>query len=435
MTECYQAAFCEHDITPNLDSVVPLQGFWKTKDRSAQYISSALKLQILLLEDQKHNRLLVVSADIFGFDETIFEAVSKAAARHEIPRSNILLNASHTHYAPGTFNGMLLGMGTVDSVFVQRIVTVIEDSLPMLANALQPASVDWWIAKARIGFNRRLVRDGQVLMKPAVDGYYESRTPVIRIKCAERYCLLINHGCHPTGLQSLPVISSDFVGAARERLLSDCPDIEQVMFLQGAAGNIKHGDYRGSYPAWSSDEEATRRAGERLANKVSDIVKTPVQGQANGLLECGYGEFEAPLSAKSRSLEEELNQPESIIGSPGLAIEWAQWMQQNGKAQVAESLHMSVWTARIGGLYLIALPGEPVAELADMLVKSFSERGTVAVLGYTNGIRAYLPTDAIIREGGYEAYRSHFVYLLPSAIALGFEAALVTALKIIKRDQ
>ena len=51
---------------------------------------------------------------------------------------------------------------------------------------------------------------------------------------------MVNHGCHPTGLGPQAVISSDYPGVMR-KALTDRGVADVVMFLQGAAGNLKQG--------------------------------------------------------------------------------------------------------------------------------------------------------------------------------------------------
>ncbi|MDY7034253.1 MAG: FkbM family methyltransferase [Thermodesulfobacteriota bacterium] len=77
----------------------------------------------------------------------------------------------------------------------------------------------------------------------------------------------------------------------------------------------------------------------------------------------------------------------------------------------------------------VVLPGEPVAELARNLRALVNKSESTFVLGYTNGLIGYLPTDIMIEEGGYETEGSRFVYLSPSALDSGSEPAIISATK------
>jgi hypothetical protein len=77
----------------------------------------------------------------------------------------------------------------------------------------------------------------------------------------------------------------------------------------------------------------------------------------------------------------------------------------------------------------IALPGEPVAELARDLRRLNNNPDATFILGYTNGLIGYLPTDDMIEEGGYEPGSSHFVYLQPSALDVGAGSAITASVK------
>ncbi|HNR42326.1 MAG TPA: hypothetical protein PKL65_08845, partial [Bacteroidales bacterium] len=55
---------------------------------------------------------------------------------------------------------------------------------------------------------------------------------------------------------------------------------------------------------------------------------------------------------------------------------------------------------------IMALGGELVVEYALELKKRFGQ--DVFVMGYTNDVMAYIPSDTILSEGGYEGTRSVF---------------------------
>jgi hypothetical protein len=54
----------------------------------------------------------------------------------------------------------------------------------------------------------------------------------------------------------------------------------------------------------------------------------------------------------------------------------------------------------------MALGGELVIEYALELKKMFGQN--IFVLGYTNDVMAYIPSETILNEGGYEGTRSVF---------------------------
>jgi hypothetical protein len=80
---------------------------------------------------------------------------------------------------------------------------------------------------------------------------------------------------------------------------------------------------------------------------------------------------------------------------------------------------------------MVALEGEPVAELGFLMRRCFRS-GVTFALGYTNGEGLYLPTSAMLAEGGYEV-ESYYEYGLPAPLASGIEAVLEREIRALAR--
>ncbi|MCD6308392.1 MAG: hypothetical protein J7M24_05280, partial [Candidatus Latescibacteria bacterium] len=78
---------------------------------------------------------------------------------------------------------------------------------------------------------------------------------------------------------------------------------------------------------------------------------------------------------------------------------------------------------RIGdGIRLVGIEGELVAELGLLILDQYPE-GVTFPMGYTDGTQLYLPTSAMLDEGGYEV-ESWYEYHQPAPLAKGQEAIL-----------
>ncbi len=127
-------------------------------------------------------------------------------------------------------------------------------------------------------------------------------------------------------------------------------------------------------------------------------------------LTTSYSEIALPLSALPTKAEL------SAIAetSSGYKKRWADNLvarMNNGQALSASYPYpVEVW--KIGDQPVIILGGEVVVGYAVELKRIFGQ--DVFVLGYSNDVMAYIPTAAILREGGYEGASSQMVYGLPS---------------------
>jgi len=82
---------------------------------------------------------------------------------------------------------------------------------------------------------------------------------------------------------------------------------------------------------------------------------------------------------------------------------------------------LQVWT--LGEQPVMALGGELVVQYAIDLKKIFGQN--IFVMGYSNDVMTYIPSETILREGQYEGEIAAIVYGLPSTWASGVETAII----------
>ena len=75
----------------------------------------------------------------------------------------------------------------------------------------------------------------------------------------------------------------------------------------------------------------------------------------------------------------------------------------------------------------MALGGELVVEYSIGLKKLFGP--DIFVLGYVNDDMAYIPSETILKEGGYEGESSQMVYGMPAKWAPGIEVVIMEEMK------
>ncbi|MGD9211048.1 MAG: hypothetical protein PVI90_09730, partial [Desulfobacteraceae bacterium] len=241
MEHNFRSSFLQFDITPNVSVQNPafLQGMAGGL-RQSNAVALPLSIEMCMLEDDHFTRLLIITADIIGFDAILVEKVRSFAKNWGIDPEGIILNASHTHYAPGTITNMAESMGPFYANYTSQILRIILSNFQNLYNLLEPCTIYSTGTKARVGVNRRLFADQQVLFSPNPDGPYIEDTPLLKIclNSSKRTVLWVNHGCHPTGMGKDNRISSDYSGVLKH-LLKKNGIADGVMFFQGAGGSSK----------------------------------------------------------------------------------------------------------------------------------------------------------------------------------------------------
>ncbi|MEE2789392.1 MAG: sulfotransferase [Myxococcota bacterium] len=417
----WYAAFEDIDITPDLSVEQPqLQGFFGPP-RLAQRVETPLKMQILLLEDGYRQRALFVTADIFGFGPELVAAVRQEAETWGIPKEAVLLNASHTHYGPGTVTHAIPGLGRFEQAFAQQVYTHIAQALPRLYQAMRPSKISWSRCEAQVGFNRRKSVGNVIEMQPNPDGHYERETPILYVETDKgQRCLMVNHGCHPTGLGPAATISSDYPGVVRSALLDrDVTDV--AMFMQGAAGNIKQGAQVGDRVGWIARPDDVHVLGHHLADSVAAALGqlSPIEGPLAAMIQPVSAPLKGtPIDGRVFESPENRTVPRPILDA-WLGV--AQSRYETSPSQFAFELS----GLAIGPALFLTIPGEPMAETAHR-IRAMADRHEVTFVGgYTNGLAAYFPADEMIAEGGYEAHMSAYIYSLPSGFDVGVESALL----------
>jgi neutral ceramidase len=106
--------------------------------------------------------------------------------------------------------------------------------------------------------------------------------------------------------------------------------------------------------------------------------------------------------------------------------EWYLKMLDDGKKIDDRYRQYPVQVWRLGTeLYWFALGGEVVVDYSLRMKKDFAKLGTVWITGYANDVMAYIPSERVLKEGGYEGDTSMIPYGMPSKWAPGLENKIV----------
>src|SRR5690606_36304219 len=208
-------------------------------------------------------RVALVSLDLCGFDGSFINEVKEVIEKkHGIKPQAILVNASHTHFAPVTQNWPTWGphcqkpdstylYGTVKPAIIASISTAIKNE--------SEADIYFGRGTAAIGANRSL-KQAPIPQDKDVD--------VIKVVYRNRSGndVLFLHGCHPVFNQGQEgiIISANYPAITRD-LLSQDPGIKSSMFMQGCGGDINPVD---------SDHLVT---GKKLASAVQGVLGSDIK--------------------------------------------------------------------------------------------------------------------------------------------------------------
>jgi len=411
-------------------SITPEQPMWMAgyaaRNKPSQGVVQDLYAKVLILEDDRQNRLVIVTLDLIGIPRGFREDVVSACRKnHQLPADAILLNASHTHCGPELRVFKIQHYGVDASRAAQAIeyrrslVKKIETLIGQTLKKLKPAELKYTHARAGFAMNRRLPIRGRVINSPYPDGPVDHEVPVLKVlgKEGELRAVLFGYACHNTTL-SFYQFCGDYAGYAQEYLEESHPGCT-CLFVAGCGGD------QNPYPRRT--HELAKQHGRALANAVETALEVRRPQVVRGSLAVAVDnvelEFQKPDQEELEKRAESGNKYEKRHAERLLKE-----LDENGK--IRTTYHFPVQTAQLGDdLTLIALPGEAVVDYSLRLKRELHGPSRVWVAGYSNHVFGYLPSLRVLKEGGYEGARAMIYSAYPGPFAESVEERVMAKVK------
>jgi hypothetical protein len=393
-----RVGYGERVVTPPLG--VELCGYGFYLGRRAESVLDDLKARAVYLESGGQ-RLALVSCDVIGF--TVEEADSlrtRIAASLGLPRTHVLLAATHTHCGPAT--QPLPGLGDMDAAYMERLRTLIIEAAGEAAAAPAPAELSHALeAIEPLGFNRRRKDFCGVdpVLKAAI------------FRTAERKIHLLNYACHAVVFGRRPHVSADWPGAVVRAVEAGG---DRAVVFQGFCGDID------PVLQWN-------RWGEGTAEDLRDIADLVVR-RLRKAERYAVAEEEPRLAAVERRIDIPLavcdkrgiqraaaafaKTYSQFPGAGRFAAEWKERALAAAPAMRKSPFvrNVPVQAIAAGRLKIAALPGEFFCEIGLKLGRTAAP---LMPVGYANGNIGYVPLDRDFRdESDYACYCAPMFYQL-----------------------
>lgn len=369
------------------------------RNKPHQGVAGDLFAKALALQDPAGARAVLVTCDLGGVHGDMTARIAaRLHAKHQLPRSALLINASHTHAGPLAWAGDEPALAaspawkaTTDYIaWLERQVE--EVALRALAR-LEPAALSWGLGVAPFVMNRREFTDKGVVLGVNPKGPVDRSVLVLRVDDpdAKLRAVVMGAACHCTCTGSKNFqIDGDYAGHAQAEVEARFPGA-QAMFLAGCGGDAN---------PWPRGElDHARQHGATLAAEVARVLATKL------------APVRPPLRAASRVADLPVAPPAPRAELEAMAKSSFGWQRYIGARQLAlldagrapaTSFPMPVALWQFGGdLTLAALGGEPVGDYVPLIEGAIGPL-RLWVAGYCGDVFGYVPTARILREGGYE---------------------------------
>ncbi len=427
----FKAGAARSNITPPLGQKI-VGGF---RPYPSTHVHDELWAKCLVLDDGK-TKLAFVVCDNLGIKRQIYDAAAKLVEEHTgIPRSCLMMSATHTHSA-----GSLIGDGedrfkTVpefDDDYQPFVARRIADAVRRAVNNLEPARIGFGTSnEPEHVFNRRWYlkpgamptnpfgnqndtvkmnpgRGNANLVKPAGPTDPEVAIVSLQSKDGRPIAVMANYSLHYIGGTQSGSMSADYFGyfarRLRDLLKVDRPDPNFVAMLSnGTSGDINNIDF-------------TKRGTKRMARyeKMKIVGRDVAEGVFSAMKEMHYQDL-AQLDARFRDIMVKPRRPDAKLLAQsnkllaGIKDPNKRSLQEIYAARILaltrlpDEMPLPLQAFRIGNIGVAAIPNEVLVEIGLELKDKvpFKHAFTHSNAG---GYFGYLPNAEQFRLGGYETW-------------------------------
>lgn len=403
------------DITP--DYPVRLSGFG-ARQAESEGVRQPIWAKALAIGGDSEGPAVLLAVDNVGISAAL---VQKLAQRlHEragIDPARLAVTATHTHSAPMLAGVLpLLFGGKIPDEHQARIEQYTgafskkleEVALAALKNR-QPATLEWGIGRVSFARNRR-PQGGPV--------DHDLSMLVVRDRSQSIRALYVNYACHAVTLSDNK-ISGDWPGYAQEHLERLHPGAVALVSVGcGADSNPNSGVTRDKH-------EIASQQGHEIAAEVERLLQNPLR-PVRGPLVARCEPIELPFD--KLPTREEFAKRAKLAGALGYHARVQLDRLDRGEELPAKIAYPIQSWAFGDSLAMVFLPGEVVADYSLRLKRELDGR-RLWINAYTNDAPAYIPSEKVLREGGYEGAVAMTYYDKPAPFAAGLEQRIIDTVR------
>ncbi len=430
--------FAKVDITPTQS--LRLSGYASRNDPSTG-VRDPLNVRAMVIGPAETDdvpvdpqTVVLVSVDSILVTSKMSVATAKWASESlGLARSQIVLSSTHSHAAPH-IDGGLENLFRVPSTkkqsdatraYTQRVQAAIQNAIEQAIASRQPGKLVASEASATFAVNRRLLDSSGKWSGFGVqqDGLRDHRVRLLRAEASDGKILggAYMYACHCTTLGGdFNQVSADWAGLSASKL-------EQLhngaVFLPiiGCGANANP-EPRGSY------DDALAHSAE-----IVDAINEALRQNGDALNEMPVAHFGYAALASEHPTKSEI--AEQLKAERYNDRNWAEHMRETARemGRLPESYPMPIHTWSFGeALTWVFLGGEVVVEYQFLIEKELASKHTW-VAAYCDDVFAYVASENMLSQGGYEVDYSMYYYLQPGRWRAGTQSLILRRVSEILR--
>lgn len=408
----YDVGVSRVDITP--DYPIRLNGFASRKSESTG-VSSPIYARAIAISQGSTPPLLLLTVDSLGVRLPMVDALAaKLKKQFNIPRENVALSFTHTHSAPKV-------NGASDNIFAEPIPaahqTHIDRYTDELARHLEraavealknrrPSTLSWGSGTVEFAKNRR-----------TPGGPVDHSLPVLvatNVMSGKVSAVYVSYACHCVTL-SANKIDGDWAGYAANLVEREFPD--SVALVSIGAGSDQNPDSG----VTGDKTDIAQSQGAQIADEVRRLVATKLRA-LSGPPAAVYRTI--PIALAALPTRKEWKAMEAKGGAAGYNAS-TQLARLDRGEKLLEAIDYPIQTWTWGeDLCMLFLAGEVCVDYSIRLKSEF-DASRIWVNGYCNDFCVYIPSERLLKEGGYGGGAEIPYFALPTTLRPGLEQQIV----------
>ncbi len=410
-SELYEVGVARVDITP--DYPIRLNGFGGRRTES-EGVRQRIWAKAIAIGNDEQNPAILLTIDSLGIRMPMVDEVARRLRQQAgIKRDHVALTFSHSHTTPKV-------NGAADTIFsvpipadhqkhIDRYTAELTDHLTAAALAAlknrKPSRLQWSVGKVGFAINRR-----------TAGGPVDHDLPMLVVRAPDNSvrAIYVSYACHCVTLSD-NLISGDWAGFAQQAIERRFPGaIALVSIGAGSDSNPSSGVTGGK-------GDVAARQGAEIADEVFRLMSRPLRA-VKGRLSTTLKRIDLPL--KDLPNKQQLEAVAAKGGPAGYNASYQLQRLASGRKLVA-SLEYPIQTWSFGdSLSMVFLAGEVCVDYSSRLKKELN-RDHLWINAYANDFCAYIPSERLLKEGGYGGGAEVVYFALPTTLKPGLEKKII----------
>jgi Neutral/alkaline non-lysosomal ceramidase, N-terminal len=414
------------DITP--DGPIRLTGYG-SRTTESEGVEQHLFARALAIGSDAEGPAVLLAVDNLGIPASVVnELAHRLERRASIQRERLAVCSTHTHTGPAVGDALPIIFGGPlppdQKAHIDAYTKTLTDRLEVVAldaiKTREPGRLAWSRGTVPFAANRRVLKDGKWTgfgVNPDGPTDHDLSILTVRSQDDRLRAVLVNYACHCTTLEgNFNKVHGDWAGVASQLIERENPGAKALIVI--GCGADANPEPRGKL-------EQAEAHGETIAAEVRRLLSKPLRPIEPRLI-AKYREIDLPFdpAPSADHWKQQAEKPGAVGYHAKIQLE----RLARGES-LQSKLDYPVQTWVFGSeLAMVFLAGEVVVDIGLRLKKE-CDADRLWVTAYTNDVPCYIPSDRILREGGYEAESSLLYYDRPARLSVGTEARISDAVR------